>query len=222
MDYGRKLMAQNGPKEKPRADAAKTAKKPLAKKKEIKSANRSQFLQRMPKGGMAIEIGVWRGEFSRRILDILEPETLCLIDPWKSFDDHDESAFSGREEDEKMDEIADSVAQMFATEIKAKQVVVMREMSQDALMKFKDNTINFAYVDGDHSYDGVKSDLAALMPKMMHGGIMAFDDYHRRGWWGDAVLRAIHEFIGAHPTEIRIKTVIGAQIALEKIAPLKD
>jgi hypothetical protein len=215
-------MAKTKQIEQTREEAAKTTKKPLVKKKEIKSANRALFLQRMRKGGLAIEIGVWRGEFSRKILDVLEPTKLCLIDPWKSFEDHDGAAFSGREEDEKMDEIAASVAQMFESEIKAKQVVVMREMSGDALKTFRDETINFAYVDGDHSYEGVKADLAGLMPKMVIGGIMAFDDYHRRGWWGDGVLRAIHEFIGAHPTEIRIKTVIGAQIALEKISPLDE
>jgi hypothetical protein len=202
------------------AKAAKPVKVPRVKKKQIKSANRARFLQKMPKGGVAIEIGVWRGEFSRQILDVIEPKKLCLIDPWKTFEDHDGAAFSGREEAEKMDEIAASVAALYAAEIKAKQVIVMREMSGDALKKFKPNTINFAYVDGDHSYAGVKADLEALMPKMVVGGIMAFDDYHRRGWWGDDVLRAIHEFIGAHPAEIRIMTVVGAQIALEKIAPL--
>lgn len=215
-------MAQTKLKDKPKEDGQKGANKPRGKKKQIKSMNRARFLQKMPKGGVAIEIGVWRGEFSRKILDALEPKKLCLIDPWKNFDDHDNKAFSGREEDEKMDEICASVMQMYDAEIKAKQVIVMREMSGDALKKFKNNTINFAYVDGDHSYEGVRADLEALMPKMISGGIMAFDDYHRRGWWGDGVLRAIHEFIGDHPSEIRIMTVIGAQIALEKITPLDE
>ncbi|SMY09098.1 class I SAM-dependent methyltransferase [Flavimaricola marinus] len=215
-------MAQTKLKEKPQDNSTKSAKKPRGKKKQIKSMNRARFLQKMPKGGVAIEIGVWRGEFSRKILDALEPKKLCLIDPWKSFEDHDDAAFSGREEAEKMDEIFADVSRMYEAEIKSKQVIMMREMSLDALKKFKDETINFAYVDGDHSYEGVKADLEALMPKMVSGGIMAFDDYHRRGWWGDGVLRAIHEFIGAHPSEIRIMTVIGAQIALEKITPLDE
>lgn len=213
-------MVQESTKVSAKGDGTKTKKVPLVKKKEIKSANRAQFLHRMPKGGLAIEIGVWRGEFSRQILDTLAPTELFLIDPWKSFEDHDEAAFSGREADEKMDEIAESVVRMFDAEIKAGQVKVLREMSVDALEKFDKDSINFAYVDGDHSYEGVRSDLAALMPKMAKGGIMAFDDYHRRGWWGDGVLRAIHEFLGAHPSEIRVRCVIGAQIALEKIAPL--
>lgn len=218
-------MAQTKVKEKPQKGSAKSdksEKKPRGKKKQIKSMNRARFLNKMPKGGVAIEIGVWRGEFSRKILDALEPKKLCLIDPWKSFEDHDDAAFSGREAAEKMDEIYEDVVRLYADEIKSKQVLVMREMSLDALKKFKNETINFAYVDGDHSYEGVKADLAALMPKMAPGGIMAFDDYHRRGWWGDGVLRAIHEFIGEHPSEIRVMTVIGAQIALEKLTPMES
>lgn len=192
----------------------------LAAKKAVKSVKRKQLLGQMPKGGVAVEIGVWRGEFSRDILDIVLPDRLFLIDPWKNFTDHDEKAFSGRHEDAEMDAIHGEVCRLYAAEIQAGQVAVQRQMSTEALAGFADDSISFAYVDGDHSYDGVKADLAALFPRMKAGGVMAFDDYHRRGWWGDGVLRAIHEFIGQHPAEVRVLTVIGAQIALQKIAPL--
>lgn len=221
-------MAQIKLKTKPRTTGATStpakAREPgaekAASKKEIKRARRAEFLRRMPKGGLAIEIGVWRGEFSRKILDAIQPQTLCLIDPWKNFDDHDDKAFSGREGDAKMDEIHADVCRLYEAEIASGQVRVMRQMSGDALKEFGDRTISFAYVDGDHSYEGIRSDLAALFPKMVEGGVMAFDDYHRRGWWGDAVLRAIHEFIGQHPAEVRVLRVIGAQIAIEKLEPL--
>ena len=44
---------------------------------------------------------------------------------------------------------------------------------------------------------------------------MAFEDYHRRGWWGDGVIRAINEFLGSHPRHLRVRSVVGAQIAIE-------
>lgn len=193
----------------------------LIEKKAMKNAKRAQLLGQMPKGGVAVEIGVWRGEFSRSILDQIMPEKLFLIDPWKNFSDHDEKAFSGRSEDAEMDAIHAEVRRRYAAEIETGRVVVLRDMSTVALTGFDDESISFAYVDGDHSYDGVKADLACLWPKMKFGGVMAFDDYHRRGWWGDGVLRAIHEFIGQKPSEVRVMTVIGAQIALQKIAPLE-
>ena len=202
------------------AKAARPVKPERVSKKELKSQNRLRFLRKMPRGGLAIEIGVWRGEFSRGILDELKPAKLCLIDPWKNFEDHDTESFSGREAADKMEQIFSDVVGLYRAEIDAGTVEVMRQMSGTALPAFADESITFAYVDGDHSYEGVKADLAALMPKMAFGGVMAFDDYHLRGWWGDGVLRAIHEFIGQYPTGLRILTVIGSQIAIEKKAPL--
>lgn len=177
---------------------------------------RRKFLQRLPKGGVAVEIGVWQGEFSPTILELIVPEKLVLIDPWTHVGDESHSeAFVGRTGKSKMDKIFDRVVRKFEKEIAAGQVALIRDFSVPALDEFADRSISFAYVDGDHSYEGVKADLEALFPKMKLGGIMAFDDYHRRGWWGDGVIRAINEFLGMHPRDLRIRAVVGAQIAIE-------
>lgn len=188
-----------------------------AQKKQNKDSVRRTFLSRLPTGGQAIEIGVWRGAFSSVILDVVEPDHLTLIDPWAHIveDSHTE-AFSGRTEAKKMNRIHDEVRQKFRKQIAAGQVTIMREFSGTALKKFGKESIDFAYVDGDHSYEGITADLEALFPRMRVGGIMAFDDYHRQGWWGDAIIRGIHEFLGAHPTKTRVRALAGAQIAIEK------
>ena len=43
---------------------------------------RSDFLSRLPKDAVCAEIGVFRGEFSRQILEIKAPRELHLIDGW--------------------------------------------------------------------------------------------------------------------------------------------
>ncbi len=196
-----------------------TGKKDVAPKKKrrvSKDVIRRKFLQKLPKGGIAVEIGVWQGEFSPTILELIAPKQLILIDPWTHIenDSHSE-AFVGRTGKTKMDRIFDKVVKRFSDEIKAEKVALIRDFSVPALDQFPEQSISFAYVDGDHSYEGVSSDLAALFPKMKKGGIMAFDDYHRRGWWGDGVIRAINEFLGLHPRDLRIRAVVGAQIAIE-------
>ncbi len=194
----------------------------IARQKRRKSAIRDKFLKRMPTGGLCVEIGVWRGEFSSEILSVIKPDCLVLVDPWRSFDEHDDQSFSGREGDIKMERIYKKVIADYAEEIATGQIKVIRDVSTVALGGFEDESISFAYVDGDHSYEGVKADIDKLFPKMSVGGVIAFDDYHRRGWWKDGVLRAIHEFLGAHPREVRILAVEGAQIAFEKIEPPTD
>lgn len=189
---------------------------PKKKRRISKEVVRRRFLQNLPNGGIAVEIGVWQGEFSPTIIELIAPDKLVLIDPWTHIeDDSHTEAFVGRTGKSKMDKIFDKVCSKFDKEIKAGQVALVRDFSVPALAKFVDESISFAYVDGDHSYEGVASDLKALFPKMKKGGIMAFDDYHRRGWWGDGVIRAINEFLGAHPRDLRIRTVVGAQIAIE-------
>jgi hypothetical protein len=188
-----------------------------------KDAVRRKFLQKLPNGGIAVEIGVWQGEFSSTIIELMAPDKLVLIDPWAHIEDDSHSeAFVGRTGKTKMDKIFDSVIKQFDAEIKSGQVAMIRDFSVPALAQFADQTISFAYVDGDHSYEGVSADLAALFPKMKRGGIMAFDDYHRRGWWGDGVIRAINEFLGAHPRDLRIRAVVGAQIAIEVLDPTDE
>ena len=40
------------------------------------------LLRRMPENGVCVEIGVWKGDFSDRILRLTRPRELYLIDPW--------------------------------------------------------------------------------------------------------------------------------------------
>ncbi len=196
---------------------------PKKKRRVSKDIVRRKFLQKLPKGGIAVEIGVWQGEFSPTILELIEPEKLVLVDPWTHIDDDSHSeAFVGRTGKTKMDKIFDKVIKKFSGEIEQGKVALVRDFSVPALAQFADESISFAYVDGDHSYEGVSSDLAALFPKMKKGGIMAFDDYHRRGWWGDGVIRAINEFLGQHPRDLRIRAVVGAQIAIEVLEEKED
>ncbi|MDG2335355.1 MAG: hypothetical protein P8Q97_14115 [Myxococcota bacterium] len=46
--------------------------------------DRGVMLDRLPKAGVVAEIGVDRGDFSKRILAATEPEVLHLVDVWES------------------------------------------------------------------------------------------------------------------------------------------
>lgn len=182
---------------------------------------RQIFLGRLPQAEIAVEIGVWKGEFSSSILEYIQPQKLYLIDPWVNVNEKSHSnAFAGLTDNQKMEQIFNEVNDRYSDEIQSGIIEIIRDFSINALKSFDDGSIGFAYIDGDHSYEGVTADLNAIFPKMKVGGIMAFDDYHRRGWWGDGVIRAINEFLGKHPEYIRVRAIAGAQIALERISPL--
>ena len=44
--------------------------------------NRQELLKILPKKSVGAEIGVYTGDFARRLFDTLEPRKLHLIDPW--------------------------------------------------------------------------------------------------------------------------------------------
>ncbi|MCG8239821.1 class I SAM-dependent methyltransferase [Tenacibaculum finnmarkense] len=192
-------------------------------KRSIKEGHRQRILDAVKKGAICVEIGVWRGNFSSMILETVKPLNLALVDPWQKFKTDDQSeAFAGQIETDRIEEIYESVQEKFSNQIENGQVTIMREFSTTAIAQYSNDTIDFAYIDGDHSYDGVKADLNNILPKMKEEGIIALDDYHRFGWWGDDVLRAIHDFIGENPTTVRIFMVEGAQFALTKLGPMEN
>ena len=47
----------------------------------------------------------------------------------------------------------------------------------DAVKKFKDESLDFVYIDGAHDYKNVYKDLKAWSKKVKKGGIVAGDDY---------------------------------------------
>lgn len=56
--------------------------------------------------------------------------------------------------------------------------------------------VQYLFIDGDHSYEGVKKDIEAWIPHMDYGGIIGFHDYnHPKGNLMD-VSKAVNEFFG--------------------------
>ncbi|MCS7261539.1 MAG: class I SAM-dependent methyltransferase [Anaerolineae bacterium] len=47
------------------------------------------------------------------------------------------------------------------------------------------------FVDGDHSYEGVRSDIECWLPKVLEGGVVAFHDYR----WSPGVKKAVDEIV---------------------------
>ena len=45
--------------------------------------NRDNLIQQYPKLGVWAEVGVYRGDFSQKILETCEPSEFYLLDNWK-------------------------------------------------------------------------------------------------------------------------------------------
>ncbi len=72
--------------------------------------------------------------------------------------------------------------------------VVSDSLAAAKTLAAKLGTIDFIFIDGDHSYDACKADIAAWAPFVKRGGVIAFHDFGSRA---DGVTRAIFEAIKA-------------------------
>jgi predicted O-methyltransferase YrrM len=68
-------------------------------------------------------------------------------------------------------------------------------LSTQAAQRFEDNSIDAVIIDADHQYVSVREDLAAWVPKVKRGGIVAGDDFRNPSWPG--VERAVTRVLGS-------------------------
>jgi len=66
--------------------------------------------------------------------------------------------------------------------------VVSDSLAAAQTLDAKRGTIDFIFIDGDHSYNACKADIAAWTPFVKRGGVIAFHDFGSRA---DGVTRAI-------------------------------
>lgn len=146
--------------------------------------SRKALLEMLPNGGVAAEVGVAQGDFSQLILDICQPSRLHLIDYWGSSTPHYGDAGYRH------------VVKRFGEQISGGQVVLLRGWSWEMLARLPDESLDWVYIDADHSYDSVKKDLLAAKPKIRPHGILSGHDYIK---WNSqtrrfGVVEAVNEF----------------------------
>lgn len=182
-------------------------------------ADRRDFLlELLPRRSAGAEIGVWRGDFSARILEIVRPARLHLIDPWAFETDerYGEAWYGGglSTSQEEMDAVYEGVRRRFADEIAEGVVVLHRAPSADVGPEFEDESLDWVYIDGNHLYEFVRRDLEIFGAKVRRGGLVAGDDYGVPGWWEDGVTRAVDELAATGEYEV---LHLSDQFALRKL-----
>lgn len=155
-----------------------------------------------PKVG--VEIGVNNGQLSWRLLAGNRNIFLYMVDPWSADDVNEsysttgdlKSSFSNSDHDAAMNEAIDSVKQFDG------RYKIMRMKSEDAAGKFGDSTLDFVFIDGDHSYDGCSLDMRLWYPKVKRGGLLCGHDYRDDMNFG--VIRAVDEFCSNTGYKVRL------------------
>jgi len=160
------------------------------------------------------EIGVWTGDFAAQILAEVRPRELFLIDPWEFQADFPASWYGGGKARSQadMDAIYVRVQQRFATQIAAGEVRIMRTRSLDTSTY---PGLDWAYIDGNHTYAAVTSDIEHWSQKLNPDGVLILDDFGTHGWWDNGVTRAVEDACARGMVEVT--AIKGTQVILRRV-----
>ncbi len=124
--------------------------------------HREALLETLPKNSVAAEIGVAQGDYSQKILDIVKPKKLHLVDAWEQ-----EQYIASRKR----------VESRFASQIEEGLVEINLGYSTDVLATFPDEHFDWVYIDTNHSYETTRDELLLAERKVKSGGRILGDDY---------------------------------------------
>ena len=124
-------------------------------------------------GAKFVEVGAWKGQSAAYM-------AVEIINSGKRIDFHVVDTFEGSEEHQDNEVIkSKSLYKEFIdnTLPVAKSIILWRQPSLQVASCFANKSLDFVYIDASHSYENVKADIQAWMPKVKQGGILAGDDY---------------------------------------------
>ena len=138
------------------------------------------------------EIGVYKGDHTKSLLDTLSIKKLYLIDSYELYNEYEEGKIHYGVDQDSL-EIAEEEARR-RLENYSNKIVWIKKKSTDALIELPDN-LDFVYIDGNHQYEFVKEDIKNYYEKMRKGGILGGHDmYNGFCFEHNGVIRAVTEF----------------------------
>jgi len=137
-----------------------------------KSINRDHVLRMLYDAdyhGQAVEVGTFAAGFAERILQRTSIKKLICIDPYVSYD-----AYKDLMNSVDLEHVFFDAQQRLAPY--HSRYEFMRQPSIEAAALYSDSSLDFVYIDGNHSYSYVLDDLNAWWPKVRLGGMIVGDD----------------------------------------------
>lgn len=143
---------------------------------------------------LGVELGVLEGRTFLHLLKSCPDLTVIGVDIWeprpemealreqggRSYSQYDMNALYGRLMKEKAEY--------------GSRGVLLRMPTTAAAQWFPERIFDFCFLDGDHTYEGVKADIEAWLPKVKKGGWLMGHDWQPKTFPG--VIKAVRECLG--------------------------
>jgi len=148
--------------------------------------------EQLPAGSRAAELGVWQGRSLCSVAEVILRKNLQV---------HAVDTFRGtpgefhivHDCDGKLRQKFESNLVQFGI---AEHVVIHVGSTKCVAQEMDAGSLHLAFIDADHSYERVFSDIKAWLPKVKVGGILCGHDYSRAGNAHVGVRQALDDLIG--------------------------
>jgi hypothetical protein len=117
------------------------------------------------------EIGTSKGRFAKWLFAKIRGLKLYCVDPWAVYDNYIEL------HDKSKQDLFDGYFEETKQRLAGHNVEFVRKFSMDAVKDFKDNSLDFVFIDGNHTFEYVINDIAEWSKKVRPGGIISGHDY---------------------------------------------
>ena len=157
-----------------------------------------------------LEIGVFRGEFLDYIVNNCSISTIDGVDLFRG-----ESCSGDVDGNNVVYYNLDKSYQELTEKYKNSSVVKLFQSDSSSYLNTVDNDYyDIIYIDGDHSYNGVKKDLSASFEKVKNGGYIMGHDYEMNmnkanNTYNFGVKEAVDEFCSTYNQNISEKAIDG-------------
>ena len=126
----------------------------------------TNIINSLPNNAHIVEVGVWKGcsaaYLAVEAINSNKNIKIDLIDQWIKI---------GSVEDYSIEEVAQNLNPVI------NYVTLIKSNSIAATSLYEDHSLDFAFIDADHTYESVKKDIMAWLPKIKIGGVIAGHDY---------------------------------------------
>lgn len=118
-----------------------------------------------------VEVGTEYGEYAEILCQANPQLHLTCVDPYTAYSDY---------RDHKSQVKLDAMYEQAQRRLRPYNVDFLRLFSTAAAVSFRNNSLDFVYLDGNHSLPYVIADLHAWTPKVRKGGVISGHDMIRR------------------------------------------
>lgn len=153
-----------------------------------------EMVEKFSSGSHFVEVGSWKGKSAAfmcvEIINSGKEIKLDLVDTWE-----------GSEEHQNCTDLP-NLYQIFKENMKPLDghYMDLKMKSMEAVKLYKDESLDFVFIDASHKYEDVKDDITHWLQKVKKGGILAGDDYDLY-WKG--VVNAVNEILGKDNVQIK-------------------